>query len=176
MRLRPIVRSDGRRIAVPNRNSPSLFSAELEVGLALPLLHSAQFVDTHRDRRNNAPMAKPEIVHRVKTYSAESGRVYQYRFHDLHPASNEGVDGTEYIYYVTSDRKTMHPVKVFVSRDGIRKWNASAGRTLNSTEEYAAAKMRLFEGFDDDVNLASGHCALVVDEKNIGPLLEKLDL
>ncbi|MGA8035258.1 MAG: hypothetical protein WA823_10425 [Candidatus Acidiferrales bacterium] len=121
-------------------------------------------------------MAKAEIVRRVKTYSAENGRVYQYQFHDVHAATNGGVDGMAYIYYATSDRKSMHPVKVFVSRAGIQNWNAASGRTLNSTEEYAVAKMRLFEALDHNLAFEGGQTALIVDEKNIDVLLEKLNL
>ena len=64
-------------------------------------------------------MSNPEIVRRLKTYSAENGAVYQYQFHEVQPATINGQYGTEYIYYVTADRKTMHAVRVFVSRAGI---------------------------------------------------------
>ena len=35
---------------------------------------------------NNLGMAKPETVRRIKSYSSESGYVYQYQFQDAHPA------------------------------------------------------------------------------------------
>lgn len=153
-----------------------MFSAWLGLRRALLAVPSLQIVDTRRAHPNNAAMANPEIVRRVKTYSAENGRVYQYQFHDVHPAAKEGMNGREYVYYATSDRKTMHPVKVFVSPEGIQKWSAATGRTLNSTEEYAVAKMRLFEGFDDGLATEGGQTTLIIDEKNIGGLLEKLGL
>jgi hypothetical protein len=121
-------------------------------------------------------MNKPEVVRRIKTYSAENGSVYQYQFHDLRAATIEGIAGAEYVYYVTADRKTMHPVRVFVSHEGIQKWKTASGRSLNGTEEYAVAKMRLFQGFDEVANLERTVAILIVDEANIEPLLEKLDL
>lgn len=121
-------------------------------------------------------MSHSEIVRRIKTYSAENGAVYQYQFHEVRPSTIDGELGTEYIYYATSDRKTMHAVRIFVSRAEIEKWAASSGRQLNSTEEYAVAKMRLFQGFDEMPALEKSNAVLRVDQTNIEALLEKLDL
>ncbi len=121
-------------------------------------------------------MNNPGIVRRLKTYSAENGSVYQYQFHEVHPTTIDGRSGNEYIYYVTSDRKTMHSVRVFLSRAGIAKWSARTGRTLNGTEEYAVAKMRLFQSLDDMAGIEKSNAVLNVDETNVASLLEKLDL
>jgi hypothetical protein len=121
-------------------------------------------------------VSNSEIVRRIKTYSAENGAVYQYQFHEVRPATIDGEPGTEYIYYATSDRKAMHPVRVFVSRVEMEKWAAKSGRQLNGTEEYAVAKMRLFQGFDETPGLEKSSVALRVDQSSIESLLEKLDL
>ena len=121
-------------------------------------------------------MSKPEIVRRIKTYSAANGFVYQYQFHEIRPGNIDGAEGTEYIYYVTADRKTMFAVRVFLRRDALKKWSAATGRTLNGTEEYAVAKMRLFRGLDDVDDFATSRPVLAVDETNIAGLLEQLDL
>jgi hypothetical protein len=133
-------------------------------------------VDSHAPAPNNAAVEKPEIVRRIKTYSAASGYVYQYQFHEVHPATRERRAGTEYIYYVTADRKTMFALKIFVARDAIQKWSEGAKRTLTGTEEYAVAKMRLFEGLDDAEDFPASRPDLIVDETNIEELLEKLNL
>ncbi len=125
---------------------------------------------------NNAGVSKPEIVRRIKTYSAANGFVYQYQFHEIRPVRIDGRDGTEYVYYVTADRKTMFAARVFLSRDALKKWSGSTKRTLNGTEEYAVAKMRLFKGLDDVDDFAQSRPVLVVDETNIAGLLELLDL
>jgi hypothetical protein len=121
-------------------------------------------------------MTKPEIVRRVKSYSAESGFVYQYQFHDAAPATRDGEIGTEYIYYVSADRKTMFPLRIFVSRSVRDDCARRLGRALTGTEEYAVAKMRLFQAFDEIEDLASTRPDLVVDASNLEALLARLDL
>lgn len=121
-------------------------------------------------------MSKPEIVRRIKTYSAENGYVYQYQFHEVKPGRIDGTDGTLYIYYVTADRKTMLPVRVFLRKNALGKWSTANGRTLNGTEEYAVAKMRLLQWLDEAEDFANSRPDLIVDEENVGALLEKLDL
>jgi hypothetical protein len=133
-------------------------------------------VDTGDFEFNNFRVNDPNVVRRIKTYSAENGAVYQYQFHEVRPATIDGEPGNEYIYYVTADRKTMHAVRVFVSRAGIEKWSAQSGRRLNGTEEYAAAKMRLFQEFDEMQESPKSNAVLRVDEMNVAALLEKLDL
>lgn len=125
---------------------------------------------------NNADMAKPETVRRIKSYSAESGYVYQYQFQDAHPARQGSVDGNEYVYYVSADRKKMFPVRILVRKDALEKWGKATGRALTGTEEYAVAKMRLFEAFDEGQDLSATSPALIVDESNLNSLLQRLDL
>jgi hypothetical protein len=125
---------------------------------------------------NNLGMAKPETVRRIKSYSAESGYVYQYQFQDAHPSQQGSAKGNEYVYYVSADRKKMFPVRIFVGQDAIKKWDEATGRPLTGTEEYAAAKMRLFQAFDEGDALSATGPALVVDESNLNALLQRLDL
>ena len=124
----------------------------------------------------NDVMAKPETVRRIKSYSAESGFVYQYQFQDAHPARRGAESGNEYVYYVSADRKTMFPIRIFVGRGALENWTAKTGRALTGTEEYALAKMRLFEALDEVEDFAAKRPELTVDESNIGALLERLDL
>jgi hypothetical protein len=121
-------------------------------------------------------MAKPETVRRIKSYSAASGFVYQYQFQDAHPASRAAAGGNEYVYYVSADRKTMFPIRIFVGRAAIENWTKQTGRALTGTEEYALAKMRLFEALDEVEDFATKRPELTVDESNISALLERLDL
>ena len=121
-------------------------------------------------------MAKPETVRRIKAYSAESGYVYQYQFQDVHPAKQGGAAGNEYVYYVSADRKSMFPIRIFVRRDALDQWTKQTGRVLTGTEEYAVAKMRLFQALDEVEDFATKRPDLVVDGANLGALLERLDL
>lgn len=133
-------------------------------------------IDTSAFPPNNAAMSKPETVRRIKSYSSESGYVYQYQFQDVHPARRGQVSGNEYIYYVSADRKTMFPVHIFVRRDVLEQWTRQTGRVLTGTEEYAVAKMRLFQALDEVQDFSTSRPELMVDESNLQTLLERLDL
>jgi hypothetical protein len=133
-------------------------------------------IDTDARQSNNAPMAKPETVRRIKSYSAASGYVYQYQFQDAHPAQRDAAHGNEFIYYVSADRKTMFPIRIFVLQETLEKWTKQTGRALTGTEEYAIAKMRLFQALDDVADFATSRPELTVDESNIQALIDRLDL
>lgn len=125
---------------------------------------------------NNAVMPKPETVRRIKTYSGASGYVYQYQFQDVHPSTKSGEPGNEYVYYVSADRKTMFPIRIFVARRALENWTKETGRVLTGTEEYAVAKMRLFQAFDEVENFTTARPDLDVDDSNLAELLSRLDL
>lgn len=121
-------------------------------------------------------MPRPEAAHRVKSYSAATGYVYQYYFYEVEKAMRGRVEGTEYTYMASVDRKHVFPVKIFVSKEGLDKWSARTGREFTGTEEYALAKMRLFQAFDEVEGLAEKPPPLGVDESNLDALLSQLDL
>ena len=121
-------------------------------------------------------MPRPEAVRRVKSYSAATGYVYQYYFYEVEKARCGDSSGTEYIYMVSVDRKHVFPVKVFVRKDALEAWSSRSGQQLTGTEEYALAKMRLFQAFDEVEGLAEKPPELGVDETNLESLLALLDL
>jgi hypothetical protein len=89
-------------------------------------------------------------VRRLKTYTGSQGYVYQYYFVGKR-AAEAGPSGTatEYIFDVTSDRKTTYAVSVFLPQQVVIAWNQGHGRALTDSEQYAAAKLRLFRAFDE---------------------------
>jgi len=111
-------------------------------------------------------------VRRLKTYTGTQGYVYQYYFVGSRPAlaGSQGPPATEYVFDVTSDRKTTFSVSVFLEPDAVSSWAASHGRPLTAAESYAAAKLRLFHGFDEIENMMAEGRNLRVD----GPALESL--
>ena len=121
-------------------------------------------------------MPRPEAARRVKSYSAATGYVYQYYFYEVEKSRRGTAAGTEYVYMASVDRKHVFPVKIFVARDALEKWSARTGREFTGTEEYAVAKMRLFQAFDEVEGLATKTAELVVDESNLDALLSQLDL
>jgi hypothetical protein len=121
-------------------------------------------------------MTRPEAVRRVKSYSAATGYVYQYYFYEVQKTRRGFTPGTEYVYMVSVDRKKTFPVRIFVRRDAEEKWAKKVVRSLSGTEEYAAAKMRLFQAFDELDNVEAHPLDIVVDESNLEALLAQLDL
>ena len=97
------------------------------------------------NRKPPAPLHGAPAVQRQKTYSAQSGYVYQYVYEGLREAKG----GTEYVFEVTSDRKTSFPVSVLLEHAAIAAWNREHSRELTPTEHYAIAKMMLFQAFDE---------------------------
>lgn len=95
------------------------------------------------------PLTGAPAVRRQKTYSAQSGYVYQYYYEGYRPFRRDGDEGTEFVFNVSADRKTSAPVSVFVSGEAVRSWEQRHGRALAPTERYATAKMALFQAFDE---------------------------
>ena len=121
-------------------------------------------------------MARPGHARRVKSYSASTGYVYQYYFLETQKSRRGLHGGTDYVYMVAVDRGAAFPLRVFVRRDAVRKWGKKIGREMTGTEEYAAAKLCLFQAFDEDENLAAARSDLIVDDANLESLLAQLDL
>ena len=116
-------------------------------------------------------------VHRIKSYSAESGYVYQYCFAQSRPAGHARAGaGTEYVFTVSRDRKHNFDVPVLLRQDAVAHWAASHGRPLDGTEQYAAVKMRLFSAFDEMDDLERDRLKVEVTSQNIDELLAALDI
>ncbi|HTB93901.1 MAG TPA: hypothetical protein VK728_13795 [Candidatus Sulfotelmatobacter sp.] len=125
-------------------------------------------------------MAKPEVVRRIKSYSAANGYVYQYYFCELNRISVDGEAVGEFVYAISADRGASFGLRIFVMQAALEAWAAANGRALMSSEEYAVAKMRLFQAFDEGVVPLTAEAArevrLVVDEKNLEGLLSMLNI
>ncbi|HWR37191.1 MAG TPA: hypothetical protein VN622_15110 [Clostridia bacterium] len=115
-------------------------------------------------------------VRRLKSYTGQTGYVYQYYFVGSRPSRNSAVAGTEYIFDVTADRKTMFAVTVAIRRESLEGWALTHGRQLSGTEQYASAKMRLFQAFDNVEKMMEDGRHLQVDSGNIEELLAPLEL
>lgn len=120
----------------------------------------------------NAPMT----LRRMKTYTGEQGYVYQYYFVGKRPAmaGQFGPSATEYIFDVTSDRKTTFSISVFLGQDVLEKWAKAHGRNLTEAEQYASVKMRLFKAFDEIEDVMSNGRQLSVDAEVLETVLASL--
>lgn len=114
-------------------------------------------------------------VRRLKTFVAETGYVYQYYFVGNRPALDDP-SATEYVFDVTADRKTTFAVSVFVLAAALSHWSARNGRALTGTEQYATAKLRLLQGFNEHADMRAEGRRLVVEAEDIDALLEPLGL
>jgi hypothetical protein len=90
-------------------------------------------------------------VRRIKTYTGQTGYVYQYYFVGKRTAldGDPEAPATEFVFDVTSDRKTTFAVSVFLRPEALTAWAASRGRTLSEPEQYAGVKLRLMQAFDE---------------------------
>jgi len=99
--------------------------------------------------RKPQPLTGAPAIRRQKTYSGQMGYVYQYYYEGHRPYKRDRKNGTEYVFAVSSDRKTSIAVSVLVSDTALEDWQNRHGRTLYASERYAIAKMALFQAFDE---------------------------
>ena len=115
-------------------------------------------------------------LRRVKTYTAQTGLVYEYYFVGEREALSPEIPAAEYIFDVISDRRARYSVSVYVRLDGVEQWAAAHGRKLSAPEQYAAAKLRLQQGFDEIADMFNEGRRLAVDAANIEEILAPLGL
>jgi hypothetical protein len=101
------------------------------------------------------PLRGAPPVRRIKTYSAQSGYVYQYSYEGQRPAAKDG--GVEFAFLSSADRKSWHHVTVLVAQSAVTAWERAHDRTLSPNEWYALAKMSLFAAFDARATPAQMH-------------------
>ena len=110
-------------------------------------------------------------VRRMKTYAGAQGYVYQYYFVGKRAAlaDDPQAPATEFVFDVTSDRKLTYAVSIFLPESSLKAWAEIHGRQLTDSEQYAAAKLRLFRAFDEVEDLRTQGRRMVIN----GGLLEE---
>ena len=93
-------------------------------------------------------MTGSPAVRRMKTYSAQSGYVYQYYYDGQRPFGSPAA-GIEFVFGISADRANWRPTSVLIGDAAIAVWQERHGREFSSTERYALAKMALFQAFDE---------------------------
>ena len=130
-------------------------------------------------RRSKPPQSEPlrgaPSRPRVKTYSAESGYVYQYQFAGQRPASRDRDTGIEYVFHVSADRKTTSPLVIFVEDAIVDGWMAANGRDLRGSHRYGIAKMALRRALDERPP-EQAFAEIRPDAVEIAAILEELDI
>lgn len=120
-----------------------------------------------------APLSGAPAKPRMKTYSAESGYVYQYVFSGQRSASRGRETGIEYAFDVSYDRKTYHRVWIFVADASIKPWTRANRRTLTNSERYGVAKIALRNAFDSRPPEAM-HEPIAPASEEVSQILEEL--
>lgn len=112
----------------------------------------------------------------MKTYSAQSGYVYQYFYEGHRPFQAGAESGTEFVFSLSADRKTWRPLPVTVADAALAAWQTSHGRELSSTECYAIAKMALFQALDERPSPGDMKQAVRVRAADVEAITETLGL
>jgi hypothetical protein len=126
--------------------------------------------------KKTAPLTGAPAVRRLKSYSAQSGYVYQYFYEGQRPFHSGGESGAEFVFTVSADRKTFHPVSIVVAEGALRGWEQAHARELSSTERYAVSKMALFQAFDERATPGLMKREVRVRAADVAAILETLGL
>ena len=115
-------------------------------------------------------------IRRLKTYAGTQGYVYQYYFVGQRAAlaNDPEAPATEFVFDVTSDRKLTFAISVFLPIKAMEAWAKVHGRPLSDTEQYAAAKLRLFRAFDNLEDVKTHGRRLVIDANLLEEALASL--
>jgi len=117
-------------------------------------------------------------VRRLKTYTAQTGYVYEYYFVGKWSALSDDplAPATEYVFDISSDRKTTYAVSVFLSPHVVESFATSRGRALSEPEQYAAVKMRLLQALDEITDMLQHGRRLTLDTEALAALLESVGI
>jgi len=115
-------------------------------------------------------------IRRIKTYTGQTGYVYQYYFVGKRPAldGDPEAPSTEFIFDVSSDRKTTFAVSIFLCSEALDAWAARCGRALSEPEQYAGVKLRLMQAFDEIPDMRNHGRRLRLEPEALLALLESI--
>jgi hypothetical protein len=130
----------------------------------------------HLFSKKKPPLTGAPATRRLKSYSAQSGYVYQYFYEGHRRFAHAAEAGTEFVFSVSADRKQFHPVEVVVSEAAIRNWESAHARQLTLTERYAVAKLSLFQAFDERAEPALMRNPVRVRNADVEGIIEALGL
>jgi len=122
-----------------------------------------------------APLAGVPAVRRIKSYTAESGYVYQYFYEGHRQWRDERGRGIEFEFRISAGREQWLPAAVIVSDRAVERWQSAHARTLSSTERYAIAKLALFEAFDRHETPPAAALEVLVTPVDVEAISERLD-
>lgn len=123
-----------------------------------------------------APLSGAPAVHRVKSYAAESGYVYEYFYEGHRQWRDELGRGVEFEFRVSAGREQWLPAAVVVADRAVQAWETTQARSLSATERYAVAKLALFQAFDQQAAPPQKAVEVRVSEADVEVFAERLSL
>lgn len=100
---------------------------------------------------NRESLREFALSQRLKHYSAATGVVYQYVFRGKAPREA----GEAHVFEVMADRQAAFLVHVEIGPEELRFCEDRLGFALRWNDEYALAKLALFNAFDGRENAAA---------------------
>jgi len=122
-------------------------------------------------QRSSDDLVGAPVRPRIKTYSADSGYVYQHVYRGQR--NTQTVE--EYVFSVSARPGEWQRLSVQLRRAVISGWERENGRTLTPTQRYAVAKMSLFHFLEEAVPGFS-NVEISPDQTDIQRRLEQVDL
>ena len=115
---------------------------------------------------------------RVKTYTSQTGYVYEYYFVGKREALADDpcAPSIEYVFDVSPDRKSIFAVSIFLPPHVLEAFALNRGRRLSDPEQYAAVKLRLLQAFDETANMLQDGRRLTLDAETLLALLASIGI
>ena len=125
--------------------------------------------------RRDPPLVRTRSTGRPRTYSADSGYVYQYWFAGFRPVKRAGEGYIEYVFEVTGARESPSAVSVLLAEGRLPAWTGTQ-RELTASERYGIAKLclkRALDSFPDPKTLSP---QVVPSKSDVEEVAATLDL
>ena len=106
-------------------------------------------------RRRNPGLGGAPRLGREKTYSADSGYVYQYSLSSFRQHRAAGDFVNEYTFLVSTARNGPKPLPVHLRTTVLDGWERAHGRELSASERFGIAKIALKRAFDEAADPAA---------------------
>lgn len=126
--------------------------------------------------RRGAALHGGPATPRLKTYSAQTGYVYQYLYRGNREMRHQAESATEYAFDVAAGSESGLRVSVVMPAPSLEPSETARGRPLADNERYAIAKLALFQAFDERPEPAAMRDEVVVRASDAAAILSTLGL
>lgn len=125
--------------------------------------------------RRDTPLTTTRSTGRPRTYSADSGYVYEYAFAGFRRIRRQGGTHVEYVFEVTGARVPKCAIAILLPEARLREW-AGRDRELTASERYGMAKLTLKRALDRFPDPRSMTPEVIPDRVEVGAIADVLDL